>query len=583
MKEKLENLIRNALVKVGGPSTISVEVEHPTSFDNGDYSTNVALRVLGPISHRTKEDKNTGRKESFRMYQVGSKTFNSPLDLAKSLVEAIGQVNNFEKIEIAGPGFINFYLAKEFFVEEIKKILKEGDRWGRNKNLAGQKIIIEHTQPNPFKEFHIGHLVNNIVGEAVSRLLEAEAPKLKCVTYHGDVGLHVAKAIWAIIDKNFDYSQLTIHDLGKFYAEGDRAYEGDEVAKKEIVEINKKIYDESDPEINKIYKKGRELSLQHFEEIYTRLGSRFDGHFFESQAGEIGKKLVEKNPDIFEKSDGAIIFSEEKSGLHTRVFINSEGLPTYEAKDLGLIELKRKFFKFDRSITVTDVEQAEYYKVVMKAAEFVFPDLNGKIEHLSHGRLRLPEGRMSSRTGSIISGEWLLNELQKMALEKMKDRQIEKKEEVADQIAVAALKYSILKQALGRNIVFDFEKSLSFEGDSGPYLQYSAVRAKSVLEKARTEKVKAGVKRGGENVNDVEKLLYRFPSVVEVAARDFAPQKLVTYLIELAGAFNSFYAKEKIVDLVDQNSPYKIALTEAFLITLTNGLNLLGIKVPEKM
>lgn len=556
IKEKLENLIKEALDDLGVKDP-KAELEHPTEISHGDFSSNVSLVYAKDLNKNPREI-----AEKLLPYMIASKP------------------KEIEKIEIAGPGFINFFLAKDFFVEEIKKILKEGDKWGRNKNLAGRKIIIEHTQPNPFKEFHIGHLVNNIVGEAISRLIEAEGPKLKRVTYHGDVGLHVAKAVWAIINKNFDYSQLTIQDLGKSYAEGDRAYENDESAKKEIVEINKKIYDGSDPEINKIYKKGRELSLRHFEEIYTRLGSKFDGNFFESQAGEIGKKLVEKNPDIFEKSDNAIIFPEEKSGLHTRVFINSEGLPTYEAKDLGLIELKRKFFKFDRSITATDVEQAEYYKVVTKAAEFVFPDLNGKIEHLSHGRLRLPEGRMSSRTGNIIGGEELLNQLCDLALQKMAGREIEKKEEVADQIAVAALKYSILKQALGRNIVFDFEKSLSFEGDSGPYLQYSAVRAKSILEKARQEKIKPSVDPESTEIKNTERLIYRFPEMVEIAAKEFAPQKLVTFLIELAGEFNSFYAKEKIVD---KNSPYKIALTEAFLTTLTNGLNLLGIKVPERM
>lgn len=558
MKEKLEKLIKGALESFGVKDP-KIELEHPAEISHGDFSSNVSLVYAKDLNKNPREI-----AEKLLPYMIVSKP------------------KEIEKIEIAGPGFINFYLAKEFFVDTTEQIIKKKENWGKNKNLEEQKIIIEYTQPNPFKEFHIGHLVNNIVGEAISRLIEAEGPKLKRVTYHGDVGLHVAKAVWAIINKNFDYSQLTIQDLGKSYAEGDRAYENNESAKKEIVEINKKIYDGSDPEINKIYKKGRELSLRHFEEIYTRLGSKFDGNFFESEAGGNGRKLVEKFSEkgIFERSEGAVIFSESKSGLHTRVFINSERLPTYEAKDLGLIELKRKFFKFDRSITVTDVEQAEYYKVVMKAAEFVFPDLNGKIEHLSHGRLRLPEGRMSSRTGNIIGGEELLNQLCDLALQKMAGREIENKEEVADQIAVAALKYSILKQALGRNIVFDFEKSLSFEGDSGPYLQYTAVRAKSILEKARQEKIKPSVDPESTEIKNTERLIYRFPEMVEIAAKEFAPQKLATYLIELAGEFNSFYAKEKIVD---KNSPYKIALTEAFLITLTNGLNLLGIKVPERM
>ncbi len=571
IKEKLENLIKRALEDFGVENP-KVELEHPAEISHGDFSSNVSLLYA----------KDLGK---------------NPRELAEKIVSILrrtqGDFDFLQKIEIAGPGFINFYLSKDFFISSTKEILKEKKDFGLNKNLVGQKIIIEYTQPNPFKVFHIGHLVNNIVGEAVSRLIEAEGPKLKRATYHGDVGLHVAKVVWALINQQplqpttstTSSQQLTIEILGKAYAEGDRAYEADEAARKEIVEINKKIYEQSDPEINEIYKKGLELSLSHFKKIYTRLGSKFDASFFESEAGEVGRKLVAKflAEGMFEKSENAIILSGEKSGLHTRVFINSEGLPTYEAKDLGLIELKRKFFKFDRSITVTDVEQSEYYKVVVKASEFVFPKLKGKIEHLSHGRLRLSEGRMSSRTGNIIGGEELLNQLHNLALQKMAEREIENKEDVADKVAVAALKYSILKQAPGKNIVFDFEKSLSFEGDSGPYLQYSAVRAKSVLEKAGQEKIKPSANSESTEINNVERLLYKFPEVVEEAAKEFAPQKLATYLIELAGEFNGFYAKEKIVDKTDKNSPYKIALTEAVFITLQNGLWLLGIEVPEKM
>ena len=564
MKEKLENLIKEALETLGVKNP-EVHLEHPTEISHGDYSSNVSLIYAKDLNK-------------------------NPREFAENLVSKIQKPKEVEKIEIAGPGFINFYLSKEFFVEATKEALKSKKDFGLNQNLKVQKIIIEYTQPNPFKVFHIGHLVNNIVGEAVSRLIEAESSKLKRVTYHGDVGLHVAKAIWAMRKNGLNPGLL--NDWGKAYAEGDKAYEENPEAKKEITDLNKVIYEASDKEVNRLYKLGRELSLKHFEEIYTRLGSEFDGSFFESEAGEIGKKLVESHPEIFEKSDGAIIFPESKSDLHTRVFINSENLPTYEAKDLGLIELKRKFFKFDRSITVTDIEQAEYYKVIVKAAEFVFPSLVGKIEHLSHGRLRLAEGRMSSRTGNIIGGEDLLNQLHELAIQKMEGRDIKNKEAVADEVAVGALKFSILKQAPGKNIVFDFEKSLSFEGDSGPYLQYSAVRAKSILEKAKKEKIKSSTKFQRLsldskdrlwNVTEVEKLLYRFPEVVEIAAREYAPQKLVTYLLELSGAFNSFYAKEKIVDSSDKNSPYKVAVTKAFLTTLTNGLELLGIKVPEKM
>ena len=562
IKEKIEKLLNRALKEFKWDFS-NAQVEHPADLTMGDYSSNVAL-------------------------SAAKKLATSPRELAEKIVEKLNQEKSkeIEKIEVAGAGFINFFLSQDFFASQASTILKLKKNWGDNKNLKKQKIIIEYTSPNPFKEFHVGHLVNNIVGESVSRLINAEGARVKRVSYHGDVGLHVAKAIWGM-QKN-TLNQDIMSDWGRAYALGDTAYTQDENSKKEITEINKKVYEKSDTEINKLYGQGREVSLKHFEEIYTRLGSVFQTNFFESQAGIIGKKLVEKflKKGVFEKSDGAVIFPESKSGLHTRVFINSEGLPTYEAKDLGLVKLKQRFFNFKKSITVTDIEQAEYYKVVTSAIEYVFPKLKGKVLHLSHGRLRLPEGRMSSRGGNIISGQSLLDSLKAEVMAKMESRDIENKDKIADQIAVAALKYSILKQSLGRNIIFDFEKALSFEGDSGPHLQYSAVRAKSILEKAKQEKISPS-KKPTENykMGELERLLYRFPEVVEKAGKEkeFAPHTIVSYLIELTSGFNSFYAKEKIVDQANPDSGYKISLTECFLITMERGLDLLGIQVPAKM
>src|SRR3989344_435439 len=562
IRKKIEILIQKSLKELNIEVSDFV-IEHPSEISHGDYSTNIALIIAKKLNQ-------------------------SPREIAEKIVEKLNQkkTKEIERIEVAGAGFINFFLSSDFFVSQTSAILKLKKNWGDNKNLKKQKIIIEYTQPNPFKEFHVGHLVNNIVGESVSRLINAEGARVKRVTYHGDVGLHVAKAIWGM-QKN-TLNPGVVADWGRAYALGDVAYTQDENSKKEITEINKKVYEKSDDEINKLYEDGRELSLRHFEKIYTRLGRVFQTHFFESQAGIIGKKLVEKflKRGIFEKSDGAIIFPDHKSGLHTRVFINSEGLPTYEAKDLGLVKLKKNFYNFEKSITVTDIEQAEYYKVVTSAIEYVFPKLKRKVLHLSHGRLRLPEGRMSSRGGNIISGESLLDSLKALVITKMEGRDIENKDKVADQVAVAALKYSILKQSLGRNIIFDFEKSLSFEGDSGPHLQYSAVRAKSILEKAKQEKISSSKKPGANyKTGGLERLLYRFPEVVEKAGkeREFAPHTLVSYLIELSSVFNTFYAKEKIVDQSNPDSGYKISLTECFLITMEKGLDLLGIETPEKM
>ncbi len=560
MKEQLEILVRKALKKLE-IEVSEISLEHPGELAHGDFSTNVALAAA--------------KMQKLPPREIAEKI---AAEFRKKLPEEI------EKVEVAGAGFINFFLSKKFFAEQTAEILTEGQNFGKNKALSKTKVMIEYTQPNPFKEFHIGHLMNNAIGEAISRIVEVSGAKIKRATYQGDVGMHVAKTIYGLQKME---TKLSVETLGKAYAMGNTAFEEDENAKAEIVALNKTIYEKSDEVVNKLYDAGKKISLEHFEEIYKRLGSKFDYNFFESDAGKIGQKLVEKNIGIiFEKSDGAIVFVGEKHNLHTRVFINSHGLPTYEAKELGLAELKAEEFPYDLSITVTAAEQTDYFKVVKRVIELLFPKYEGKIKHVAHGIMKLPSGKMSSRTGTIISAESLIDDVKKLALTKIAEREMSEKEkgDVAEKVAVAAIKYSILRQSPGKDIIFDFEKSLSFEGDSGPYLQYTAVRANSVLEKAKAAGISpsSGGEIPGAEPTPVEKLLYRFPEVVELSLKEYAPQYLTTYLTEVCGAFNSYYGQTKIIDS-DPAAPYRVALTAAVRKVLENGLNILGIQVPEKM
>jgi arginyl-tRNA synthetase len=515
-------------------------------------------------------------------YSLFSSSKNPEQDLEKLSENKLKEI---DKIEAVG-NFINFYLSKEFFADSVKEILGE-EKYGENNLFKGQRILIDHTQPNPFKEFHIGHLMNNAVGESVSRILSANGAKAIAVGYHGDVGLHVSKAIWGKMQK----PELP---WGEAYAFGTKNYDEN---KKEITEINIKISEETDDKINKLYEEGRKYSLDFFKSIYKRLDSHFDHHFYESEAGKVGKKIVLENvPKIFEKSEGAIIFRGEnfEPKTHTRVFINSDGIPVYEAKEIGLAELKKEKYKYDQSITVTANEQDSFFDVVEVAIGEVFPELKGKLHHLSHGMLRFPSGKMSSRTGDIITAGSLIEQVKEKILDKIKDREFsdEEKNSIAEIVAIGAIKYSILRQAIGRDIIFDFDKSISFEGDSGPYLQYACVRANSVLEKVKnytTLKKPRGTLDMSKaafdtwKTTELEKYLYRFPEVVERAGREYAPHYIVTYLTELASIFNSFYSKEKIIDENDPSSPYKITLTAATANILKSGLHLLGIKVPERM
>lgn len=575
--EELKRAISEAL-KILGVEVPKVELEHPAELSHGDFSTNVALVYAKELKMKPRE-----LAEKITAVLKGSTFF--PI-----------QGRTLEKIEVAGAGFINFYLTKEFFSESIAEALRQAQGYGKNGILANKKVMVEYTDPNPFKEFHIGHLMSNAIGESVARVFEYNGANVLRACWQGDVGLHVAKAIWGMQKKIQDtgytiQEEVGTKEWGKAYAEGSEAYETDATAKKEINELNKKIFERTDKTVNELYDQGREVSLAHFEEIYKQLGTKFVHYFFEGKEGILGKPIVEENlgKGIFEKSDGAVVFKGEPYGLHTRVFINSLGLPTYEAKELGLnkrkFELEPDLYK---SVIITGNEINEYFKVLLKVMSLIMPKVAEKTVHLPHGMLRMTTGKMSSRKGNVITGEGLIEQVKELVMEKVKDREMSgaEKETLAEVVAIGAIKYSILRQAIGGDIIFDFEKSISFEGDSGPYLQYSSVRARSVLQKAKEVCNKPPVDiRCPQNweTTTLEKLLVRFPEVVERAGEEYQPHYITTYLTELAGVFNSWYAGGKIVDADDPASPYKLALTEAFARVMQNGLWLLGIAVPERM
>jgi arginyl-tRNA synthetase len=451
--------------------------------------------------------------------------------------------------------------------------------------------MVEYTDPNPFKPFHIGHLMTNAIGESISRIVEFSGAKTIRANYQGDVGPHVAKAIYGLMKFGLPDSSKSVAEqaqyIGDCYSKGSNLYDTDENAKKEIEVINKKVYDKSDEEINKIYDWGRKITLEAFEEIYKILGTKFEYYFFESEMAVIGEKIVRENiGKVFDESDGAIVFHGEKYDpkLHTRVFINSKGLPTYETKEIGLTVTKFGKEIPDLSIVVTATEQAEYMKVVQKAISLIHLDYEKRMKHITHGMMKFASGKMSSRKGNVITGESLLRDSMDIVKEKMKDREMEdeEKKKISEIVGVSALKYSILRSSLGSDIVYDFEKSISFEGDSGPYLQYTTVRANSILGKAVNFNTD-GKNEFPENVTDLEKFLYQFPEVVAYAYESLEPHHIATYLTELASSFNTFYGNTQILSEENKYMAYHLELVKSFYQTMKNGLWLLGIEVPEKM
>ena len=551
-----------------GLGGVDFSLAPPRDSSHGDYASNIAL--------------------------VAAKARNeNPMTLAERITQTLREEkpDGVAGITATPPGFVNITLAPEIFVANLSSVLEQGAGYGRGDALSGRRVMREYTDPNPFKEFHIGHLMSNAIGEALARLMDFGGAEVRRANYQGDIGLHVAKAIWKLRGRHFLDEELSPEDgiqrMNDAYIQGNQDFEYNTSAvRAQIHELNRTIYEQSNPEINKIYKKGRDLSLRYFEEIYRRLGTIFDEYFFESETGPRGKALVEEYlvKGVFEKSDSAVIFRGEEEGLHTRVFLTAGGLPTYEAKDIGLAFLKQERWPSEQSFSVTGNEIAEYFKVVRAALRHINPELAEKIVHIPHGMLRFKDAKMSSRKGNVVSATTFLDEVKTLALDKMRQAALvaqDRQEAVADDIAIAAVKYAILKQSIGRDIIFDPDSSLSFEGDSGPYVQYAHARACAVLAKAAATRLQPSV-ASPETPGKTERLLFHFPEVAASALADRAPHVVCTYLVRLAQTFNHYYAQTPILQGGDAAS-YRLALAAGVKTVLARGLALLGIAAPERM
>jgi arginyl-tRNA synthetase len=652
MKQQIQQLLQEILKQMGveGVMRASPElqrgepvVEAAGDASHGEYTTNVAMTALGSTQYKNPREFALAITDRITAYHKASK------------------LPWLDRVEVAGPGFINLFLSEASFINTIDEVLKMKEHFGevqnrgnevekeakkaaphakksseKNRaktpqilNATGQlssknsrattadagnvrqmrRVMVEFAHPNTHKAFHIGHLRNISTGESVVRLLEAVGKKVLRVNYQGDVGMHIGKALYGLQQPEFAARMSEVQTLadkvellGKAYAAGSKAYEEDEKAKEKIEKINKQIY-QKDIEVYSLYQTTRQWSLDYFDSIYEKVGSHFDRFYFESETYESGKTYVEEGlkKGIFEKSEGAIIFPGEKfarldsarQGLHNRVFITSEGNTTYEGKDMGLGRLQFDEYNPDLIIHVVSREQIGYFQVAFQALAQLFPDTRGREYHLVYGWVKLKHGKMSSRSGVVVLGEWLLNEAEKeiakilsQSAKKSPLRRPADEAGIARKAAVAAVKYAFLKVGTKQEIAFDLKESVNFEGDSGPYLQYTYARCKSVIRKAQNTEGKSGElwKLGeyGGTLNTEEKavarLIMQFPEVVEDAAYHFTPNTICTYLFHLAQAFNLFYAKHVIL-----GQPLRMSLTAASAQVLKNGLYLLGIETLEEM
>ena len=583
---------------------IQVELTVAPEETGADYATNVAMK-LAKVAHK------------------------APMMIAEEIKT---EVDGGEfKVEIAAPGFMNFTLSDEYFAEKAKEGIIPSDEY------SGKTVVAEFSDPNPFKVLHVGHLYTSIVGDSISRLLEFAGARVIRANFGGDVGLHVGKTLYALLRSNYSFGDINIEDIAKCYVEGTRAYEEDEMAKAEITKLNKEIYaiaelgeeksmerleleklaedfevaTEEMAKVAQLYWLGRRLSYEYFEQFYDSIGVKFDKYYPESTVADRGLKEVREHVGtVYEESEGAVVFRGEKVGLHTRVFINREGIPTYETKDVGLIFTKWADWHFDESVVITGNEQSDYMKVVLASVKEYAPELVERTRHLTHGLVKLPGNvKMSSRKGNFLkavdvielveatlldssaSADALLTHRTSSTARSATPASLSNPNTEASKnsmkITLAAIKYAFLKYKMGGDIIFDPKESVSTTGNSGVYLLYSAVRAKKILEKTGKEsdlnkKVVQDVDAEEQRyVRKLNKKIVQYREVLAEAVKEKAPYKVCAYLYELAQEFSRFYEHVKVAG--SEREGELMGIVRGYLRVMEDGLGLLGIEVPEEM
>ncbi|MDE0243365.1 MAG: arginine--tRNA ligase [Candidatus Kaiserbacteria bacterium] len=564
IKEALQEALTQGLNRLGVAE--SAPLTYPQKSDWGDYATGIAKVVAA--------------KHGKPFEEVAA-------SLQQHLTDTVDVV---ERVDVVNGTYLNVHLKRQFFVDQVQSAVKEKEVWGNNQGEAGKQVVIEYTSPNLFKPLHIGNLVGNVIGESLVRLFVMSGASVHRVNFPSDIGLTIAKGVWGLQKTGGDASD--IRALGAAYVTANEAYESDQSAKEAIDALNKELYQHASGNAAGLWKQGRETSLTTLNNLCKRLGTSFDAVIFESDAGPVGKEAVATLAGgVLEHSDGALFFRGAGKGrdgndLNDSIVVTREGYPTYVAKDIGNFLKKEELYPgWDTSIVVTGSEQSGHFAVVNR----IIQDLaDGKqIEHVATGFLTLKGAesgrgeRMSSRKGNVLTAEDLLKDVESASQEKMRDRDVSDRETVGSQVAVGAVKYQILRQRAGKNIIFEKDRALSFEGSSGPYLQYTYARIQSALSKAREAGIVASADRVPDAVYAVERLLHRFGEQVQVAREQRSPHNLVEYLTDLAAQFNSFYGAERIADAGDEYAGYKVMVVEAVGNTLERGLFALGIEAPE--
>ncbi len=544
------------VIKDLGLPEVEFVVEHPADETHGDYSTNTAM-VLA------KAQKTNPRELAGKI--------KDELEKDEELKKII------DKVEIAGPGFVNFWLRDSYLIRRLGQMKAFGEKCGESNFMKGKKVLVEYSSPNIAKRFSVGHLRSTIIGQAIFNLYKFSGAKVTNDNHLGDWGTQFGMIIAAMEEKNLDVSTMSVADLEDLYVKFNKRIDEDPTLKDKAREAFARL-EKGDKAAREIWQKAKDVSMEEFRKIYMKLGiPEFDYEYGESAYEELMPEMIEeiKQKGITRESEGAwIVEFADESGKETMppaMLLKSNGTTTYFTRDLATIKkrLTDPELKSDLYIYEVGAEQTLHFRQVFAAAKMLWPEETKKVTfvHVAHGLMTLPEGKMSTRKGRTVKLEDLLEKAKEAATD--------------EKIAIGAIKYNELKRAPGMNYVFKWDEALSMEGNSGPYLQYVYVRCKGILEKF-------GDKTGTtEILNDDERKLltalvaFGEGEVVEAAAKNFGPQLVCAYLFDLAQKFNGFYDRDRVGG--SEKEGFRLLLTAVTAQVIKNGLKLLGIEMVEKM
>ena len=522
-------------------------------------------------------------------------------ELANQLAAYLGNPTGFEKVESVN-GYLNLYFSQSDYSKRVlEEVLSQRDDFGRI-TKKNKRVMVEFSQPNTHKAFHVGHLRSAILGDTLARILDFAGYDVVRANYPGDMGLHVIKWLWCY--QKFHLGETPESNItqwmGKIYAEANSKLEADPELESEIRALYKK-WDQRDPEIVQLWESTREWSLQGFYQIYDKLNIHFDVYYFNSQMEQLGKEivqeLIQKNIATDERPEGAVIVKiDDVLGLNKEkyrvlVVLRSDGTALYATEDLALV--KQKFTDYPdlaKSLYIVDVRQSLHFTQVFKTMELAGYDWATQCEHVPYELVNLPGNVvMASREGTVVLLEDLINEAIKRAYEVVQEKNPtlneEQKMATAEAVGIGAIKYPMQARENTKVVTFDWASALDFNGQAAPYIQYAYVRCGSILRKAELEQidlVDIDYELTSQEIQLID-LISRFSREVERAGEERRTIQIANYAFELAKTFNNFYTNCPVLIAEGSIRTTRLNLVKATRQVLKNNLTLLGITAPEAM